>query len=104
MEARVTFPSDGLKLSGILHTPDGVWVCSRNGIAADAWQPQLSKIPGVRTHTERRRREVAPEAEPVEDVHDGLELGGQVPCSALFVEPGLVVVGAEVTEPDDGVG
>jgi hypothetical protein len=54
----------------VLRAPDGVWVCSRNGVAADAWQPQLSKIPGVRAYTERWQREVAPEAEPVEDVLD----------------------------------
>jgi hypothetical protein len=42
----------------VLHTPDGIWVCSRNGVCADAWQPQLSKIPDLRTQTERREREV----------------------------------------------
>jgi hypothetical protein len=51
----------------VLATPDGVWVCSRNGVCADAWQPQLSKIPGVRTQTERRERDVEPDLEPMED-------------------------------------
>ena len=51
----------------VLNTTDGIWVCSRNGTCADAWQPQLSKIPGVRTGAESARREVLPEVEPMED-------------------------------------
>jgi hypothetical protein len=61
----------------VLNTPEGLWVCSRNGICADAWQPHLSKIPGVRTGAEASGREVLPELEPVEDtlgVHDSMVL------------------------------
>jgi hypothetical protein len=59
----------------VLNTPEGVWVCSRNGLCADAWQPQLSKIPGVRAGAEDARREALPELEPVEDalaLHDSM--------------------------------
>ena len=31
-----------------VNTPEGVWVSSENGVAADNWHPHLSKIPGVR--------------------------------------------------------
>ncbi len=42
----------------VLGTPDGVWVCSGNGVAADNWHPHLSKIPGVRREAELMGREV----------------------------------------------
>ena len=32
----------------VVNTPDWVWVSSENGISADNWQPELSKIPGVK--------------------------------------------------------
>ena len=31
-----------------VNTPDGIWVSSENGVAADNWHPHLSKIPSVR--------------------------------------------------------
>jgi hypothetical protein len=34
----------------VLNTPDGLWVSSENGVSADNWQPDRSKIPGVRRH------------------------------------------------------
>ncbi|MGI8945108.1 MAG: hypothetical protein ACR2GL_02565 [Thermoleophilaceae bacterium] len=36
----------------VINTPDGVWVSSQNGVAADNWHPHLSKIPGVRKEAE----------------------------------------------------
>ena len=53
-----------------LNTPDGVWVSSENGICADNWQPELSKIPGVRQYAESQRREVCPNANTLEDSID----------------------------------
>jgi hypothetical protein len=53
-----------------LNTPDGVWVSSENGICADNWQPELSKIPGVREYAESQRREICPNANTLEDSID----------------------------------
>lgn len=53
-----------------LSTPDGLWVCSGNGVAADAWHPHLSKIPGVRRWAEALGREVAIDATTAEDAVD----------------------------------
>src|SRR5436309_3361403 len=41
-----------------VNTPEGIWVSSENGVAADNWHPHLSKIPGVRKWAEFYRREV----------------------------------------------
>jgi hypothetical protein len=54
----------------VLNTPDGVWVSSENGVAIDNWQPELSKIPGVRQYAQRLRREVCPNANTLEDSID----------------------------------
>jgi hypothetical protein len=54
----------------VINTPDGVWVSSENGVAIDNWQPELSKIPGVRQYSERLRREVCPNANTLEDSVD----------------------------------
>ena len=54
----------------VLNTPDGVWVSSENGVAADNWQPELSKIPGVREYAISQRREVCPNANTLEDSID----------------------------------
>lgn len=54
----------------VLNTPDGVWVSSENGISLDNWQPELSKIPGVRTYHERLGREICPNANTLEDSLD----------------------------------
>lgn len=54
----------------VLNTPDGVWVSSENGISLDNWQPELSKIPGVRRYSERLGREICPNANTLEDSLD----------------------------------
>jgi len=56
-----------------VHTEDGVWVCSQNGVAADNWHPHLSKIPGVRQHAEDWHREVIMGSSTVEDSIDGYD-------------------------------
>jgi hypothetical protein len=53
-----------------LNTPEGAWVASHNGVALDNWQPQLSKIPGVRAHADFFNREVVPNANTIEDSLD----------------------------------
>jgi hypothetical protein len=53
-----------------LNTPDGVWITSENGIAIDNWQPDQSKIPGLRAHARRFGREVIPNANTLEDALD----------------------------------
>lgn len=53
-----------------LNTPDGVWVSSENGVASDNWQPELSKIPGVRDYAVSQSREVCPNANTLEDSVD----------------------------------
>lgn len=54
----------------VLNTPDGVWVCSENGMAADSWQPELSRIPGVRRQAAFYGREVVLNANTLEDSLD----------------------------------
>lgn len=54
----------------VINTPDGVWVSSENGIALDNWQPELSKIPGVRRYHESLGREICPNANTLEDSLD----------------------------------
>jgi hypothetical protein len=34
-------------MSLVLHTDEGIWVSSENGIAAESWMPGASRIPGV---------------------------------------------------------
>jgi hypothetical protein len=53
-----------------LNTPEGVWVSSENGVAADSWHPHLSKIPGVRKWAEFFGREVVMNANTLEDSVD----------------------------------
>ncbi|CAM5542181.1 MULTISPECIES: hypothetical protein [Streptomyces] len=53
-----------------LNTPDGVWVSSENGISLDNWQPELSRIPGVRRYHRNFGREVCPNANTLEDSLD----------------------------------
>jgi hypothetical protein len=53
-----------------INTPDGVWVSSQNGVSLDNWQPQRSKIPGVRAHAELFNREVVPNANLIENALD----------------------------------
>jgi hypothetical protein len=54
----------------VVNTPDGVWVSSENGISSDNWQPELSKIPGVRRYAESFGREICPNANTLEDSLD----------------------------------
>ncbi|KAA0919277.1 hypothetical protein [Dietzia sp. ANT_WB102] len=54
----------------VVNTPDGVWVSSENGISLDNWQPELSKIPGVRSYHEQFGREICPNANTLEDALD----------------------------------
>jgi hypothetical protein len=53
-----------------VNTPDGVWVCSENGMAADSWQPELSKIPGVKQQAAFYGREVVLNGNTLEDSVD----------------------------------
>ncbi|MCA1187545.1 MULTISPECIES: hypothetical protein [unclassified Saccharopolyspora] len=54
----------------VVNTPDGVWVSSENGMAADSWQPELSKIPGVKQQARFFNREVVLNANTLEDSLD----------------------------------
>jgi hypothetical protein len=54
----------------VLNTSDGVWVSSENGVAIDNWQPELSRIPGVRDYALSQRREICPNANTLEDSLD----------------------------------
>lgn len=53
-----------------INTPDGVWVSSENGVAADSWHPHLSRIPGVRKFAEFFGREVVLNSNTLEDSID----------------------------------
>lgn len=53
-----------------INTPDGVWVSSENGVAADNWHPRISKIPGVRKTAEFFGREVILNSNTLEDSID----------------------------------
>lgn len=53
-----------------LNTPDGVWISSENGVSIDNWQPELSKIPGIRDYAVSQRREICPNANTLEDSID----------------------------------
>lgn len=54
----------------VINTPDGVWVSSENGISLDNWQPDRSRIPGVRRYHRNYGREVCPNANTLEDSLD----------------------------------
>ncbi len=54
----------------VINTDEGVWVSSENGVAIDNWQPDLSRIPGVRDYACSQRREVCPNANTLEDSID----------------------------------
>ena len=53
-----------------INTPDGVWISSENGMAADSWQPELSRIPGVRAQAKFYEREVVLNGNTLEDSLD----------------------------------
>lgn len=59
--------TDG-NLSLCVNTPDGVWVSSENGMAIDNWQPELSKIPGVKQLARFFNQEVVLNNDTVEDI------------------------------------
>ena len=61
--------TDG-NMSLCVNTPDGVWVSSENGVAADNWHPHLSKVPGVRKWAEFFGREVVLNSNTLEDSID----------------------------------
>jgi len=61
--------TDG-NMSLCVNTPDGVWVSSENGVAADNWHPHLSRIPGVRKWAEFFGREVILNSNTLEDSID----------------------------------
>ena len=61
--------TDG-NMSLCVNTPDGIWVSSENGVAADNWQPRLSKIPGVRKWAEFFNRDVVMNSNTLEDSLD----------------------------------
>jgi hypothetical protein len=42
----------------VLHTDNGLWTVSENGVAADAYAPERSRIPGLRRHALREGAEV----------------------------------------------
>jgi hypothetical protein len=54
----------------VINTPEGVWVSSENGVAADNWHPYLSKIPGLRKEAEFMGREVILNSNTLEDSLD----------------------------------
>lgn len=54
----------------VVNTPDGVWVSSENGISLDNWQPEQSKIPGVRLYHRQYGREICPNGNTLEDSLD----------------------------------
>ena len=54
----------------VLNSPEGVWVSSENGVAADNWHPHLSKIPGLRREAELMGREVILNSNTLEDSID----------------------------------
>jgi hypothetical protein len=53
-----------------VNTPDGVWVSSENGVAADSWHPHLSRIPGVKKYAEFYNHEVVLNSNTLEDSID----------------------------------
>jgi hypothetical protein len=53
-----------------INAPDGVWISSENGVAADSWHPHLSRIPGVRKTAEFFGREVILNSNTLEDSID----------------------------------
>ncbi|MDQ3936341.1 MAG: hypothetical protein M3340_17110 [Actinomycetota bacterium] len=61
--------TDG-NMSLCVNTPDGIWVSSENGVAADNWHPHLSKIPGVRKWAQFFNRDVVMNSNTLEDSLD----------------------------------
>lgn len=58
--------TDG-NMSLVLNTDDGIWVTSENGVAADNWYPEHSRIPGLRGYLRHFGREVVLNSNTLED-------------------------------------
>ncbi len=54
----------------VINTPEGVWVSSENGVCMDNWQPERSKIPGVKRYAEFFNREVILNSNTLEDASE----------------------------------
>ena len=54
----------------VMNTPEGIWVSSENGVCADNWQPDQSKIPGLGRHAKFFGREVILNSNTLEDSID----------------------------------
>jgi hypothetical protein len=54
----------------VINTEDGVWVTSENGVCADSWHPDQSKIPGIRKYAKFWNREVVMNSNTLEDSID----------------------------------
>ncbi|MFT3767023.1 MAG: hypothetical protein QM820_16115 [Minicystis sp.] len=50
----------------VVNTDNGIWAVSENGVAADAYAPEASKIPGLRKHARREGAEVVLNANTLE--------------------------------------
>ena len=60
-----------------INTPSGVWVSSENGVAIDNWQPELSKIPGVKQGGRVLRPRGGPQLEHARGLDRPVRLDGQ---------------------------
>jgi hypothetical protein len=54
----------------VLNTPEGIWVSSENGVCADNWQPEQSRIPGMKRYAKFFGREVILNSNTLEDSID----------------------------------
>jgi hypothetical protein len=54
----------------VVNTEEGVWVSSENGVSADSWHPQLSKIPGIKNYARFWNRDVVLNSNTLEDSID----------------------------------
>ena len=54
----------------LINTENGTWISSENGVSSDSWQPELSKIPGIRGSAELFGREVILNSNTLEDSID----------------------------------
>jgi hypothetical protein len=53
-------------MSLVLNSPTGLWTFSENGVAAESWTPNASKIPGVRRWCAEWGQEVVLNANTIE--------------------------------------
>lgn len=60
----------------VVNGETGVWVSSENGVSADNWQPELSRIPGVKSYAQFYGREVVCNANTLEDALDQYDAMG----------------------------